>query len=327
MNLLVNELHSRGQIVALVPINKSGEDLVRPVCPVFALDRTWKGGLVDFVRSYFRFLRVIKLWEPTVVILNCDLPELFGALNLRSVPRLIVVEHTSRPFASRKILGKVIRKILEKKKSEFVVVSSHLSIWQISTKAQAVLLNAIKLEPETFSSFNSSKSSKIQNIYFIGRLASIQKRPQIMLEIASMLQNKIIIIGDGEAKAEIKAKILRESLNVELLGYLKNPWKFIEQNDVLIVPSLFEGDGMVVIEAIARDLPLLLSDTPDFRRFGFPNANYCIDSADFVKRLTEYELRINDLRVPAQTRREILNSRTPKAVGVSWVNYLNYKSK
>ena len=84
---------------------------------------------------------------------------------------------------------------------------------------------------------------------------------------------------------------------------------------------------MVVIEAIARDLPLLLSDTPDFRRFGFPNANYCIDSADFVKRLTEYELRINDLRVPAQTRREILNSRTPKAVGDSWVNYLNYKSK
>ena len=326
MNLLVNELHSRGLYVALMPINNSNEDLIKPICPVFPLNRTWGGNLIDFLKAYFRFLKVMKSWKPDVLILNCDLPELFGALSLRIAPRIIVVEHTNRPFASRILAGKIIRKILVKKGAEFVAVSNHLKIWQVPAKTPSVLLNAINLNAEQFISSSKMQQSKIRNVVYVGRLASIQKRPQIMLEIARRIQTKVIIIGDGEAKEEIISKVQKESLNVEVLGYMKNPWDFLEQNDLLIVPSLFEGDGMVVIEGIEHNLPLLLSDIPDFRRFGFPDSNYCFDSKDFVRRIREYETKIDKLKVPIQVRTEILSSRTPKAVGDSWVSYLNQKS-
>ena len=326
MNLLVNELHSRGITIALMPINKSSDDLVKPICEIFPLNRTWSGNLGDFLRAYFSFLKTLKLWKPSVLVLNCDLPELFGALSLRLVPRTIVVEHTNRPFASRILMGKIIRKILVKKGAEFVAVSNHLKIWQVPGKKPSVLLNAINLNAEQFISSSKMQQSKIRNVVYVGRLASIQKRPQIMLEIARRIQTKVIIIGDGEAKEEIISKVQKESLNVEVLGYMKNPWDFLEQNDLLIVPSLFEGDGMVVIEGIEHNLPLLLSDIPDFRRFGFPDSNYCFDSKDFVRRIREYETKIDKLKVPIQVRTEILSSRTPKAVGDSWVSYLNQKS-
>jgi len=323
MNLLVNELHSRGIVVALMPINKSKMDLVKPKCPIFPLHRNWNGNLFDLLRAYLKFLRYLKLWKPTVVILNCDLPEFVGALSLKLVPRIIVVEHTNHPFASRIFLGKWIRKILKKMNAEFVAVSQHLDIWQISTKAKKVLLNAINIDSKQMAEPNQSQHVQLRNVVYVGRLATIQKRPQIMLEIAKTIQNKVIIIGEGEAKEEIELRVLKESLNVEMLGYIENPWELLDQSDLLIVPSLFEGDGMVVIEALERDLPILLSDIPDFRRFNLSSSNYCVDSIEFVRRIEEYEFRINELKVPLSIRKEILNTRNPKVVGDSWVSFLD----
>ena len=100
----------------------------------------------------------------------------------------------------------------------------------------------------------------------------------------------------------------------------------IKEGDLLIVPSGYEGDGLVVVEGLQQKVPMLLSDIPDFRRFGFPDSNYCVDPADFVNRISEYKNRINELKVPASLRGEILNSRTPKVVGDSWVSYLNQES-
>jgi glycosyltransferase involved in cell wall biosynthesis len=283
MNLLVNELHSRGIEVALMPINKSEQDLVKPICPIFPLNRTWNGNLIDFSKSYVKFLKILKSWKPDVAILNCDLPELFGALSLGFIPRLIAVEHSHHPFASRVSIGKITRTILKIMKTEFVSVSSHLSIWQVPTKPQGILLNAIKPFNVEISESNLGQKSMLRNVMYVGRLAT-QKRPQMMIEISRKIQKKVVVIGEGEAKDDMILKIQKESLNVEMLGYVKNPWEHFEQGDLLIVPSLFEGDGMVVIEAIEHEL-----------------------------------------RVPSHIRSEILGSRTPKAVGDSWVLYLDQK--
>lgn len=323
MNLLANELYLRGRVIALLPINNSDEDLVKPICPVFPLGRTWRGGPGDFIKSYFRYLRLIKKWKPTVMILNCDLPELFGALSISYKARLIVIEHSNHPFAGRIFLGKIVRKILLFKGAEFVAVSSHLEIWQVPTKTKTVLLNAIQFESEGLDNLVEKNVTSLRNVYFIGRLATFPKRPQFVLEIARQFKGKFIIIGDGEAKNEIQERILRESLDIEMLGYLKDPWKLLNKEDVVIVPSLFEGDGMVVIEAVSRDLPILLSDIPDFRRFGFPDINYCAEPADFVQRLTDHRFQINKLRVPSEVRRELLKLRTPESVGDQWISYLD----
>ena len=80
MNLLSIELLNRGWSTALVPINAGGQDQVIPLCDVFPLERPWNGSLASTFKSVIKFNQVVRSWRPDVVILNCDLPELLGAL-------------------------------------------------------------------------------------------------------------------------------------------------------------------------------------------------------------------------------------------------------
>ena len=80
MNLIANGLASRGYEVYLVPINAGSEDLVRVATSVMSIDRPWKSGFKETFFALIRFRRFLKRVRPDVLILNCELPELFGAI-------------------------------------------------------------------------------------------------------------------------------------------------------------------------------------------------------------------------------------------------------
>ena len=144
MNLVINELSERGWITALVPINSGASDLVEPICEIFPLERIWQGSLLNTVRAILNFNKKVNLWKPDVIVLNCDLPELFGAL-LLSRRKIVVVEHINRPWITRKWLGLAVRKLLRSRKAIWVAVSPHLTIWPLKKTPQAILLNPISL--------------------------------------------------------------------------------------------------------------------------------------------------------------------------------------
>ena len=60
INLVVNELVVRNLEVSLVPINAGMEDSVKPTCPVFHVQRTWKSGLIQTATSLIRFNSIVK---------------------------------------------------------------------------------------------------------------------------------------------------------------------------------------------------------------------------------------------------------------------------
>ena len=92
---------------------------------------------------------------------------------------------------------------------------------------------------------------------------------------------------------------------------------------MLIVPSAWEGDGLVVIEAIQREIPILISDISDFRRFHLPNKNYCQNVEEFVTRIYEFENSLGLLVVDMDKKGEILAPRSPRVVGDTWENFLD----
>ena len=65
--------------------------------------------------------------------------------------------------------------------------------------------------------------------------------------------------------------------------------------DLLVVPSKFEGDGLVVLEGMQRRVPMLLADIEAFRRFKLENQFYCLEIADFVKRIEENREQLENL--------------------------------
>ena len=101
---------------------------------------------------------------------------------------------------------------------------------------------------------------------FVGRL-NRQKNPYRLLEIFADVRKKqdnarLLIVGDG-GERERMLQTCRE-LNilpyVHFMGQVTNVHELMMAMDVFLFPSVFEGLGVVVIEAQAADLPCVVSE-------------------------------------------------------------------
>ncbi len=107
--------------------------------------------------------------------------------------------------------------------------------------------------------FNDSKV-----VLTIGRL-SHQKGYWHLLKAFSLIGDKSVklaIIGEGEDKNKIE-KLIRDlsiSDRVLLLGFQKNPFKYINKSYVYILSSLFEGFPNAMVEAMSCGCPIIATD-------------------------------------------------------------------
>jgi glycosyltransferase involved in cell wall biosynthesis len=317
MNLVSNELFNRGWEVALVPINEGPNDQIVPLCELIPLKRKWKSGLLKTIFAIIKFNRVVKSWKPDVIILNCELPELFGAV-LFSSKRLVVLQHTTEPWAGRLKFGRVIRQVLSYKKTTWIAVSPHLAIWPNGGAPQAILQNPIVEKKVTT---NQNEQQTLERLVFIGRL-SVEKRPGIVIEISSVTGMPILIIGDGIIMQSLKEQCHQYGTVVEFAGQIPDPWSRLKTGDLLIVPSAFEGDGLVIIEALLNGVPLLLADIPDFRRFEFPEINYCSSIEEYRAVIDEYGTELSKLLIPIDISRALIEGRSIDIVGDMWEEFL-----
>jgi glycosyltransferase involved in cell wall biosynthesis len=102
----------------------------------------------------------------------------------------------------------------------------------------------------------------------VGRLTP-QKGLQYLIEGFKKVREKhpetiLVILGEGELKEELEKLI--ENLNLEkkvfLLGFQKNPFKFLKNSSIFVLSSMQEGLPMVLIEAMACGLPVIATDCP-----------------------------------------------------------------
>lgn len=104
-------------------------------------------------------------------------------------------------------------------------------------------------------------------ICMVGRLNK-QKRYDRALEVASKLRKngydlEFWVLGDGELKIELRNEIFKLGLqdNFLLLGFVKQPYSYINQADILFLCSESEGFSLVVCEALCLGKPVVSTCT------------------------------------------------------------------
>lgn len=312
MNLLANELHRIGHEVTLVAINHSKHDLVSLNCSVIILEREWRGTLRSSIKAFIAFQRAIWKVSPHLTILNCDLPEFFGALaNLNS--RVIAVEHAQEPWRTRLVLGRIVRMILKSKKVKWVAVSEKLSIWPDCSFPSRVIPNPIA----NLEVIASPRASLIHRLVFVGRLTHL-KNPDDFVEIAKTCGLPVLFLGDGEERGRLMTKCFELQVESDFQGWVINPWKLIRKTDLLVIPSRSEGDGLVVIEAILRRIPIIVADIPEFRRFHFPDVNYASEVKAFATSIQNNLTNASVYQVNAALTHEIVKHRNVENIARSW---------
>jgi hypothetical protein len=152
---------------------------------------------------------------------------------------------------------------------------------------------------------------------------STEKQPIWALDVARGTNLPIRIFGDGLLRTELQDYALNNNIVADFEGYVPNPWTFFTESDLLIVPSLFEGDGLVVVEAIGNRIPLIVSDIYDLRRFQMKDVNYAESVDRFVEIIKDNSNRIENFLQTDEKISEILLDRNPIIVGTKWITFLD----
>jgi len=317
INLVCNELVLRNWNVALVPVNKSEPDAIQVRSQIYPLNRAQGNAPLGTIRAIVMLNFVARKFKPSVVVLNCDAPEFLGLFLMKRV-ELVIVQHSSQPWSTRRRLGIIVRKLLSFRTQYFFAVSEHLSIWPDSKNPFRVIQNPLSPNLPKKMFFGERPLSRI---VFIGRMSK-EKCPEIPVEVGLLIGLPVVMVGGGELQEKLSDRYKNYQLQIDWTGQLRDPWEIINPGDVLIVPSSFEGDGLVVLEGLQRGIPMLVSDIPDFRRFNFPEINYCSSIEDFHSRLFKYSNDLKSLIVPSEVATKILARRDIKVLGNEWENVL-----
>ena len=133
---------------------------------------------------------------------------------------------------------------------EYLVIPNYIDTNEIKTKLKEDC--PIKVD------------SKKINIVSVGRLCH-QKGYDIMLNNIKELTKyrkdfHLYIIGDGPDKEKLFSQKNKLELDnyVTFLGNQKNPFKYLKEMDLFYLSSRYEGQGMVILEALSVGLDVLI---------------------------------------------------------------------
>lgn len=200
---------------------------------------------------------------------------------IAKIQKRIIHSHnngTTNNSLKKRIINKIMKKFFDYFATNYIACSEESAKWLFSKKIYTnnkyiILNNGICIENFKFNNETRKlyrKKLEIENnqmvIGFIGRL-SYQKNPlfllQILYEYKKINENVLlIIIGTGELykKLNVEAQKLNITNNIIFIGNVANVNDFYNVMDCFILPSRYEGFGIVAIEAQTSGLKTILSN-------------------------------------------------------------------
>ena len=125
-------------------------------------------------------------------------------------------------------------------------------------KPAEMIYNAIDTDRFAFNKEVRDRIRKDLNIEnkqvygFAGRI-SYEKNPLFLMDVFKEIQKEIrscfLVCGDGDLMEETKARAHENGLSVLFVGFVSNVQDYYQAMDVFVLPSRFEGLGIVLIEA------------------------------------------------------------------------------
>lgn len=135
-----------------------------------------------------------------------------------------------------------------------------------------IMPNAIEIDRYMYNEEvrrNARKQLNLEDSLVIGHVGRFvyQKNHEFLIDVFAKIaqkipQAKLLLIGDGELCDEIKRKISRFNLEnrVIFMGKREDVYVWYQAMDMFLLPSRFEGLGIVLVEAQAAGLPCICSD-------------------------------------------------------------------
>lgn len=173
-----------------------------------------------------------------------------------------VTEHTG--------LNKALRPAFEMFVNQRLACNEAAGKWLFKNKSFTVIDNGIFLDRYQYNQDNRDRIRKSLGIspdtILLGHVGGFnyQKNQAFLLKLLKRLTGnyKLVLIGQGQLFDEVKAKSKELAVTDKVIftGSVNNVPDYLSAMDAFVLPSRFEGQPFVLIEASANGLPIIASD-------------------------------------------------------------------
>ncbi|MBD3281690.1 glycosyltransferase [Candidatus Uhrbacteria bacterium] len=233
--------------------------------------------LIERRGIFSRFINICKLkrhlqdLSPDIVhthLLAADIWGRFSARLAKCGPIVTTLHNVKMEYGR---LGVWVMRLTKTLTARYIAISDDVA---------GFLENTLKVKPQKITTIqNGVEVSKIKRrinrpfhdvpkLLFVGRLEP-QKNPDILLHALANVRGSWELAIYGQGSMEHELKYMADSLGIlpriYWQGIAKDMHHIYAEHDLFIMPSAWEGFGLVAVEAAVAGIPMIVSDIPVMR--------------------------------------------------------------
>ncbi len=259
----------------------------------------------------FTLISSIKTFKPHIVHAHLPYMELICYLALfflEKKPAFIITKHVDNVFfkgsegQKKSFIGSFLARQISFKSQKIIAISKAVknfltsNLVNIKQKKIKVIyygLDAVIKKKNKNKIINLRKKYKIKsNQIILGCISRLvyQKSLDTLIDAMSLYKNKknfkLFVVGTGPLKEQLVNLSRKKKLskNIYWLDFVDDIDGFLEKIDIFVLPSLYEGLGLVFLEAMLKKKPIVSTKTSAMKELIKQNYNgYLFPKKDSTK--------------------------------------------
>lgn len=183
------------------------------------------------------------------------------------------IAHSHNTSCSMRMVDKIMRPLFYHLCNGRIACGKEAGEWLFKKRDFLILNNGIDCEKFRFNESNRSyirKTLDWDKNKIIGHIGNFveQKNHEFLIGVFAEIHAKnpntrLMLLGGGPLQKTIQNKVMDLGLSEEVYfaGSVNNPQKYMSAMDIILMPSLFEGLPLTLVEEQANGLECIVADT------------------------------------------------------------------
>lgn len=273
---LANGMFKKGHDIKIVYL--TGDALTKPDHEEIELIKVNLNDFRSLLPTYIRLTKIIRNFRPDVVHSHMVHANIIMRLVRISAPmkKLICTAHSNNEGGTLRMLAYRVTHRLANVTTNVSNMASQTfeGLRAVPSKGMLTVYNGIDLNKFKYESnarsninleLNIDESHKL--VLAVGRFNEAKDYPNLLKAVSLLKQEivypfKVVVAGDGELRVVIEDMINSLGLREEviLLGRRNDIPELMSATDLFVLPSKYEGFGLVVAEAMACECLVVATD-------------------------------------------------------------------
>ncbi|WP_282154081.1 glycosyltransferase family 4 protein [Ruegeria atlantica] len=228
----------------------------------------YKPGVIPALRKY------LSAMTPKPDVMHAHLfPTSAWVAGLRKIGGIrcpvIFTEHSTSNNRRGSAVGKIVDPLIYDQFEKIFCISdgtleSLVAAYPTLSGKAEILLNGASLRFDNFTKRNTADRVKIVSV---GSLRKAKNYSAALEALELLPENKCEyrIVGDGDLRADLEARAAAMKTLVRFEGHVTDVSSFLQEADIFLMTSLWEGFGLAAVEGMNAGLPVVASDIAGLR--------------------------------------------------------------